>query len=161
MRLTGVGSQDLFAARDGNGDGFDGAKTYKVTLPKGIPAKAFWSFTLSDYQTRSMLKTPQKYPRAGSQSYPSPAAKTAEDGSTTVWFSPEQPDGVAARQLDPDRPADGLGGPAASLQPDAGVLRQVLTAHRDRTGRIDPAELAGRIPKQRANHRTNASRDMP
>lgn len=94
MRLTGVGSQYLFATKDANGNWFDGAKTYKVTLPKGIPAEAFWSFTLYDNQTRSMLKTPQKYPRAGSQNYPSPAAEAAEDGSTTIWFSPEQPDGV-------------------------------------------------------------------
>ena len=94
MRLTGVGSQYLFASMDANGDFFDGAKTYKVTLPKDIPAAAFWSFTLYDNQTRSMLKTPQKYPRAGSQSYPSPAAVVAEDGSTTIWFAPKQPDGV-------------------------------------------------------------------
>ena len=106
MRLTGVGSQYLFASKDGNGDFFDGAKTYKVTLPKGIPAGAFWSFTLYDNQTRSMLQTPQKYPRAGSQNYPSPAAKAAEDGSTTVWFSPEQPDGVERAnwiQTDPQK----------------------------------------------------------
>ena len=54
---------------------FDGAKTYKVTLPKGIPEAKFWSFTLYDNQTRSMLDTPQRYPRAGSQSFPSPAAE--------------------------------------------------------------------------------------
>lgn len=95
MRLTGVGSQYLFAIQDTNGDYFDGSKTYNVTLPKNILAKTFWSPTLYDNQTRSMLKTPQQYPRAGSQSYPSPAAEEAQDGSTTVWFSPEQPDGVA------------------------------------------------------------------
>jgi hypothetical protein len=45
-------------------------------------------------------------PRAGSQSYPSPAEKAAEDGSTTIWFSPEQPHGVARgnwSQTDPDK----------------------------------------------------------
>lgn len=42
-----------------------------------------------------MLQTPQKYPRAGSQSFPSPAAEAAEDGSTTVYFAPEQPEGIA------------------------------------------------------------------
>ncbi len=106
MRLTGGGSQYLFASKDANGDFFDGAKTYKVVLPKDIPAEAFWSLTLYDNQTRSMLQTPQKYPRAGSQAYPSPAAQTAEDGSTTVWFSPEQPDGVARGnwiQTDPNK----------------------------------------------------------
>ena len=95
MRLSRVGSQYLFATKDGNGDFFDRSKTYKVMLPTDIPAEAFWSFTLYDNQTRSMLKTPQKYPRAGSQNYPSPAAETAEDGSTTAWFAPKQPEGVA------------------------------------------------------------------
>jgi hypothetical protein len=95
MRIPGVGSQYLMGFLDADGHPFDGAKTYKMTLPKNIPAAAFWSLTLYDNQTRSMLQIPQKYPRAGSQSYPSPAAKAANDGSTTVYFAPEQPDGVA------------------------------------------------------------------
>jgi hypothetical protein len=70
------------------------AKTYKVTLPSNIPAAAFWSFTLYDNQSRSMLDTPQGFPRAGSQSYPSPAAEADADGTTTVYFSPTQPAGV-------------------------------------------------------------------
>ena len=94
MQIPGVGSQYLLAFSDAKGDPFDGSKTYKVTLPKDIPAGAFWSFTLYDNQTRSMLATPQKYPRAGSQSYPSPAAEAAQDGTTTVWFAPDQPEGV-------------------------------------------------------------------
>jgi len=95
MRIPGVGSQYLMNFLDAEGQPFDGAKTYKVTLPKGIPARAFWSLTLYDNQTRSMLKTPQKYPRAGSQSYPSTAAEARADGSTTIHFGPEQPEGVA------------------------------------------------------------------
>jgi len=91
---------------DSDGKAFDGANTYKVTLPKGIPAAAFWSFTVYDNQTRSMLLTPQKYPRAGSQSYPSPAAEAAADGSTTIFFGPTQPEGVTRGnwiQTDPDK----------------------------------------------------------
>jgi hypothetical protein len=94
MRLTGVGSQYLITARDAGKNYFDGSKTYKVTLPKGIPQANFWSLTVYDNQTRSMLDTPQNYPRAGSQSYPSPAAEADADGSTTIYFSPTQPDGV-------------------------------------------------------------------
>lgn len=94
MRLPGVGSQYLMGFLDSENNPFDGGKTYKVTLPKGIPAKAFWSFTVYDNQSRSMLDTPQRYPRAGSQSYPSPAAETNADGSTTVYFGPKQPEGV-------------------------------------------------------------------
>ncbi|MFC7397738.1 DUF1254 domain-containing protein [Chelatococcus sp. GCM10030263] len=95
MRIPGVGSQYLMGFLDSDGKPFDGAKTYKVTLPKDVPAAAFWSFTLYDNQTRSMLQTPQKYPRAGSQGYPSPAAEAASDGTTTVYFGPNQPKGVA------------------------------------------------------------------
>jgi hypothetical protein len=94
MRLPGIGSQYLFALVDSSKEYFDGAKTYKVTLPKGIPEANFWSFTLYDNQTRSMLDTPQRYPRAGSQSFPSPAAEASADGSTTVYFSPTQPAGI-------------------------------------------------------------------
>jgi hypothetical protein len=91
---------------DTDGNPFDGTKIYKATLPPNIPAGRFWSFTLYDNQTRSMLQTPQKYPRAGSQSYPSPEAEAAADGTTTVWFAPEQPDGVPRGnwiQTDPEK----------------------------------------------------------
>jgi hypothetical protein len=94
MLLSGIGSQYLFATLDANQQYLDGAKTYRVKLPKGIPAGNFWSFTVYDPQTRAMLDTPQRYPRAGSQSYPSPAAEQNPDGSTTVYFAPEQPAGV-------------------------------------------------------------------
>ncbi len=94
MRLPGIGSQYLLTMTDADKNPFDGAKTYKVTLPKGIPEENFWSFTVYDNMTRSMLDTPQRYPRAGSQSYPSPAAEPDADGSTTVYFGPTQPAGV-------------------------------------------------------------------
>jgi hypothetical protein len=94
MRLPGIGSQYLLTMLDADKNHFDGAKTYKVTLPKGIPQANFWSLTAYDNMTRSMLDTPQRYPRAGSQSYPSPAAEPEADGSTTVYFSPTQPAGV-------------------------------------------------------------------
>jgi hypothetical protein len=94
MRLPGIGSQYLFALTDADKQYFDGAKAYKVTLPKNVPEANFWSFTVYDNMTRSMLDTPQGYPRAGSQSYPSPAAEPNADGTTTVYFGPTQPAGV-------------------------------------------------------------------
>ena len=106
MRLPRIGSQYLLATLDADKTYFDGSKTYKVVLPKDIPEANFWSFTLYDTMTRSMLDTPQRFPRAGSQSYPSPAAEAAEDGSTTIWFAPEQPEGVARGnwiQTNPDK----------------------------------------------------------
>jgi hypothetical protein len=106
MRLTGVGSQYLVANVDENGVPFDGAETYRVRLPKDIPAGRFWSLNLYDNQTRSLLQTEQLYPRAGSQEYPSPAAETETDGSTVIYCSPTQPDDVAPGnwiQTDPEK----------------------------------------------------------
>jgi hypothetical protein len=94
MRLPGIGSTYLWTMVDAKKEPFDGAKTYKVTLPKDIPQANFWSWTLYDNMSRSMLDTPQRYPRAGSQSFPSPAAEASADGSTTVYFGPTQPAGV-------------------------------------------------------------------
>jgi hypothetical protein len=91
MRLTGLGSQYLVAFRDANDEFFNGATSYTVTLPPGIPEARFWSLTLYDNQTRSMLVTPQRFPRAGSQAYPTPAAVANPDGSTTIHVGPAQP----------------------------------------------------------------------
>ncbi len=43
MRLPGIGSAYIFAYVDADKNYLDGAKTYRVTLPKGIPAEKFWS----------------------------------------------------------------------------------------------------------------------
>ena len=103
-RLPNVGSQYLIGFMDANKDYFNGAKTYKVTLPPNIPAKNFWSFTVYDNQTRSMLRTPQRFPRAGSQSYPTPAAVANSDGSTTIYFAPSKPEHVSRGWLRSARP---------------------------------------------------------
>lgn len=91
MRLPNIGSQYFGNFFDATGRPLDGAKTYRVTLPRDIPAAKFWSFTVYDNQTRSMLQTPQRFPRAGSQTFPSPAAQASADGSTSIYFGPTKP----------------------------------------------------------------------
>jgi len=81
--------------KDSKKEYFDGSKTYKVTLPKNIPEANFWSLTLYDNQTRSMLQTDQLYPKVGSLAYPMPAATQNPDGSTTIYIGPKQPNGVS------------------------------------------------------------------
>jgi hypothetical protein len=86
----GAGTQYVYTERDSNGDYLDGGKTYKVTLPYPVPIKQFWSFMVYDNHTRSMLETDQR--SAGVDST-SPDLKANEDGSFTVWFGPESPEG--------------------------------------------------------------------
>ncbi len=91
VAMPGVGSQYAAAARDANGDYLDGAKTYKLTLPKDIPAKDFWSIVLYDSQTRSMLQTDRQFPSLNSER---DAVEVNSDGSTDIYFGPTSPAGM-------------------------------------------------------------------
>jgi hypothetical protein len=94
MRLPGVGSQYLATTADADGNPLDGGKTYRLTLPPNIPARLFWSVTLYDNQTRSLLETPQRFPRAGSQGYPTPAATADRNGVVRIAVGPQRPNDV-------------------------------------------------------------------
>ena len=61
IKNVGVGSQYLIAYLDKDGNALDGNKTYKINLPKNIPAKTSGP-SLYDNQTRSMLQTDQQFP---------------------------------------------------------------------------------------------------
>jgi hypothetical protein len=87
---VGAGSVYPTVARDSKGNYLDGGKTYSVTLPGPVPAKAFWSFTVYDSQTRSFLETDQKL--AGLDSL-DPNVTPNPDGSYTLWFGPSSPEG--------------------------------------------------------------------
>ena len=87
---VGTGSVYPMTVRDADGNYLDGSKTYSVTLPGPVPANNFWSFSVYDGQTRSLLETNQKL--AGVDSNDKRLAANA-DGSYTVWFGPKAPAG--------------------------------------------------------------------
>lgn len=66
QKMVGQGSQYAAAFVDAKGVPLNGGKTYKLHMPPNIPAKDFWSFTVYDNQTRSMLQTDQQFPAVGS-----------------------------------------------------------------------------------------------
>ncbi|MFC1833746.1 DUF1254 domain-containing protein [Thermodesulfobacteriota bacterium] len=91
VKNVGKGSQYAIAYLDKNGNALDGSKTYKIHLPPKVPAKDFWSFTLYDNQTRSMLQTNQRFP--GLDSYRK-GLKQNKDGSIDIYFGPKAPKGM-------------------------------------------------------------------
>jgi hypothetical protein len=92
-RIPGRGSQYAVTWLDEAGNGYDGAKTYKVNIPANVPAADFWSMVLYDPQTRSELQTPQPYP---SKNNKRDKLITNSDGSIDLYFGPESPAGKEA-----------------------------------------------------------------
>jgi len=89
--IIGGGSQYSMGLRDSDGSPFDGAKTYRIVVPKDVPARRFWALTVYASQTRSMVQTDQVQPEISSNNRD---IVENEDGSTDVWFGPELPEGV-------------------------------------------------------------------
>jgi hypothetical protein len=93
VKMVGLGSQYAWTEHDATGAYLDGAKTYRLHLPAGIPAKDFWSVIVYDPQTRSMLQTDQQFPSLSSQK---PDVAVNPDTSVDVYFGPEPPAGKEA-----------------------------------------------------------------
>jgi len=90
LKLVGKGSQYGIAYLDKDGNALDGSKTYKINVPKDVPAKDFWSFTPYDNQTRGMLQTDQRFPGIDSNKE---GLKQNADGSYDIYFGPKAPEG--------------------------------------------------------------------
>ncbi len=88
LKLIGKGSQYAIAYLDKDGNVLDGSKTYKVQLPAHVPAQDFWSFTLYDNQTRSMMQTDQRFPGVDNKKK---GLKQNSDGTFDIYFGPKAP----------------------------------------------------------------------
>ena len=89
QKHVGEGSQYLRSARDSNGNWLDGSNLYRLRVPAKMPVKEFWSVTVYDYETRSMVKTDTDV--AAKSSYDQLVTNT--DGSVDLYFGPTAPAG--------------------------------------------------------------------
>jgi hypothetical protein len=88
-RAVGVGQVYLEAAKDGQGHWLDGAKTYRLTVPKDVPAAQFWSVTVYDNETRCFVKSGAPPDRSSRD-----PIVTNADGSVDLIFGPAVPAGT-------------------------------------------------------------------
>ena len=90
LQIPGIGSNYALGFKDKEGKYLDGAKNYKLNIPKDVPAKDFWSVVVYDPQTRSELQTDNHYPSINSK-----IAKLDynKDGSVDLYFGPTAPKG--------------------------------------------------------------------
>jgi hypothetical protein len=88
--VVGAGSIYWMGYRDGTAAYLDGGKTYKLNIPSPVPATLFWSMTVYDADTRSLIATDQD--KAAIRSLmDSPQASA--DGSYDLYFGPKAPAG--------------------------------------------------------------------
>jgi len=90
-KFIGKGSQYAVAYSDKAGNTFDGSKMYRVNVPANPPMKDFWSFTIYDNQTRSMLQTDEQFPGIDSNK---PGLVKNSNGSYDVFIGPSAPAGM-------------------------------------------------------------------
>jgi hypothetical protein len=91
----GKGAFYMIAFEDAGGDPLDGEHSYKVHLPKDIPAALFWSVTLYDVASGSGLDNGQPFPSRGKLDKPAENA----DGSTDLYLGPKAPAGKEGNWL--------------------------------------------------------------
>lgn len=81
---AGPGGNYVQTFKDKDGSRFDGGKKYRLHVPANPPASAFWSLTLYDAETRSMIKNPSN----DSAHSGLDKLKTNADGSIDLYFGP-------------------------------------------------------------------------
>jgi hypothetical protein len=88
-RKVGVGSVYLGGYKDHDKEWLDGAKQYKLHIPKDPPAKNFWSLTVYHNVTRYLIQNKNEVADKSSRG----EIDINEDGSVDIYFGPTAPAG--------------------------------------------------------------------
>ena len=87
-----AGTVYLAPIADSAGRPVEAGKTYKLRVPKDVPAKEFWSLTVYDRATWAFINNPLD--RAGLGSFNKDQMKVNADGSVDLYFGPTAPAGL-------------------------------------------------------------------
>ena len=86
-----AGTMYLGAIADNKGRRLAAGKTYRVRVPKEVPAKEFWSVTVYDMATWAFIYSPQERP--GLSSFEKSKMKMNPDGSVDFTLGRRPPKG--------------------------------------------------------------------
>ena len=85
IKRIGTAQFYLMTSKDKDGNAFDGASTYRLTVPANVPVKQYWSVTAYDRETHALIKNTDRVSVASISSGVTPNP----DGSIDVLFSAE------------------------------------------------------------------------
>jgi len=89
-RQVGQGSLYFVGKKDSTGTYLDGGRNYKLTIPGPVPARLFWSVTVYDSETRTIIDSGQGRGAVRTM-FEKPQANP--DGSFDIFFGPDAPAG--------------------------------------------------------------------
>jgi hypothetical protein len=98
IKRLGTAQFYLMANKDRDGQPFDGAATYRLTVPANAPVRQYWSATVYDRETHALVRNMPGASRASI----SPGIQKNADGSVDVYFGPKAPDGKEANWVPTD-----------------------------------------------------------
>lgn len=101
IKRIGTAQFYLMANKDKDGKAFDGAASYRLTVPADAPVKQYWSVTVYDRETHALVKNLDKASVASTTA----GVTSNADGSVDVFFGPAAPEGKEANWVptDPQR----------------------------------------------------------
>jgi hypothetical protein len=92
-----AGTVYLAPIADSTGQPVEAGKTYKVRVPKDIPARQFWSLTVYERATWAFINNPLD--RAGLGSFNMDQMQKNADGSVDVYVGPKAPFGLQSNWI--------------------------------------------------------------
>jgi hypothetical protein len=98
LKRLGGGQFYLISIKDKDGNGFEGGKTYRLTVPANAPVEQYWSVTAYDRERHSLIRN---MPWASRSSQIAEMQKNA-DGSVDLYVGPAAPAGKEANWLPTD-----------------------------------------------------------
>ena len=97
---TGKGQVYLATNKDKDGDWLDGGRNYVFNVPPNVPAEAFWSITIYDVDTRTIIKNKQQIADRSSRM----ELHANKNGSVTIYIGPDKPEGQKQKNWIPTVP---------------------------------------------------------
>jgi hypothetical protein len=95
-KTLGKASFYLIGLRDQTGTLLDGKSTYRLRVPKDVPAAQFWSATVYDMKTKAMFANADRVSISSTQKSD---LKVNADGSIDIYFGPKAPTDLASNWI--------------------------------------------------------------
>ncbi len=104
VAAPGQGSQYVAVYQDNQDQWLTGDHTFTIHLPKDIPAANFWSLSVYDNHSRSLIQNDQGRATAGTVH----GAVPNEDGSVDLYYGPKNPHGIPEENWIQTKPGVGF-----------------------------------------------------